>query len=154
MKVGHKVVAAAGRSASRLTVAGKLPEGYVILCNLDGDEYSFLVRLLGISVECPHCGVTRCGTELAEEYYLAKHAAEPTNGGWRPDAANVITMPRTTPRLRAQKPPPEEPNPEPPQELPPDRPEAPPEPPPEFPPDQTPPHRPVRRPPPVSEMAE
>jgi hypothetical protein len=27
------------------------------------------VKSLGISVECPHCGVTRCGADLAHEYH-------------------------------------------------------------------------------------
>lgn len=55
----------------RLTIVGRLPEGYIVLCNQDGEEYSFLVKSLGISVECPHCGATRCGPELAAESYLA-----------------------------------------------------------------------------------
>jgi hypothetical protein len=53
-----------------LAVVGRLPEGYIILCNHKGDEYSFLVKSLGISVECPHCGATRCGPELAADSYL------------------------------------------------------------------------------------
>jgi hypothetical protein len=57
------------RIDARLTVVGRLPEGYVILCSQNGDEYSFLVKSLGISVECPHCGTTRCGPELAMESY-------------------------------------------------------------------------------------
>jgi hypothetical protein len=56
--------------SARLSVVGKLPEGYVILCRLNGDEYSFLTKTLGISVECPHCGATRHGVELAQEYFL------------------------------------------------------------------------------------
>jgi hypothetical protein len=48
------------RIDTRLSVIGRLPEGYVILCSQNGDEYSFLVKSLGISVECPHCGATRC----------------------------------------------------------------------------------------------
>jgi hypothetical protein len=57
------------RIDARLTVVGRLPEGYVILCSQNDDEYSFLVKSLGISVECPHCGATRCGPELAAENY-------------------------------------------------------------------------------------
>jgi hypothetical protein len=60
------------RGPARLSVIGKLPEGYIILCELDGDEHSFLRRTLGISVECPHCGTTRCSTELAQEYFIAR----------------------------------------------------------------------------------
>jgi hypothetical protein len=58
------------QSSPRLSIAGKLPEGYVILCRSGGDEYSFLVKILGISVECPHCGATRHGVELAQEHFL------------------------------------------------------------------------------------
>jgi len=63
------------RSDTRLSVVGRLPEGYVILCSQNGDEYSFLVKSLGISVECPHCGATRCGPELAAENYIDADAA-------------------------------------------------------------------------------
>jgi hypothetical protein len=38
------------KASARLSVVGKLPEGYVILCRLNGDEYSFLTKTLGISV--------------------------------------------------------------------------------------------------------
>ena len=58
------------RTDTRLSVVGRLPEGYIILCRQAGDEYRFLVKSLGISVECPHCGATRCGPELAAENYL------------------------------------------------------------------------------------
>jgi hypothetical protein len=58
-----------GQSPGRLSIAGKLPEGYVILCHSSGEEYSFLAKTLGISVECPHCGTTRHGVELAQEYF-------------------------------------------------------------------------------------
>jgi hypothetical protein len=63
------------KASARLSVVGKLPEGYVILCRLNGDEYSFLTRTLGISVECPHCGATRHGVELAQEYFLGNDIA-------------------------------------------------------------------------------
>jgi hypothetical protein len=58
--------------SARLSIAGKLSEGYVILCCSSGDEYSFLAKTLGISVECPHCGATRHGVELAQEYFLGR----------------------------------------------------------------------------------
>jgi hypothetical protein len=63
------------KEAAHLAVVGKLPEGYVILCELDGDEHSFLAKNLGVSVECPHCGATRCSAELAQEYFLGRSAA-------------------------------------------------------------------------------
>jgi len=64
------------RTDARLTVVGRLPEGYVVLCSQNGDEYSFLVKSLGISVECPHCGATRCGPELAAENYGEPQTAD------------------------------------------------------------------------------
>jgi hypothetical protein len=67
------------RIDSRLSVVGRLPEGYVILCSQNGDEYSFLVKSLGISVECPHCGATRCGPELAAENYIDAEASVDTS---------------------------------------------------------------------------
>jgi hypothetical protein len=66
------------KETAHLTVVGKLPEGYIILCVLDGDEHSFLARNLGVSVECPHCGATRCSADLAHEYFLGRSAAN----GW------------------------------------------------------------------------
>jgi hypothetical protein len=63
------------QSSARLSIVGKLPGGYVILCRSGGDEYSFLARTLGLSVECPHCGATRYGVELAQEYFLGKDIA-------------------------------------------------------------------------------
>ncbi len=80
------------RTDTRLSVVGRLPEGYVILCSQNGDEYSFLVKSLGISVECPHCGATRCGPELAAENYLEM---EPTDAKGPDDAFAV------PPRLQA-----------------------------------------------------
>jgi hypothetical protein len=38
----------------------RLPEGNVILCTGHGDEHSFLVRRLGLSVECPTAGRSLC----------------------------------------------------------------------------------------------
>jgi len=70
------------RSDAGLTVVGRLPEGYIILCSQNGDEYSFLVKSLGISVECPHCGATRCGPELATENYDAEAAVTEGNGAF------------------------------------------------------------------------
>src|SRR5262245_41894749 len=64
------------QTSGHLSVIGKLPEGYIILCRLNGDEYSFLAKTLGISVECPHCGATRCGSDLAQELYLGSAKTE------------------------------------------------------------------------------
>jgi hypothetical protein len=76
------------RSEPGLAVVGRLPEGYIILCNHNGDEYSFLVRSLGISVECPHCGATRCGPELAADSYFETAANDDGS------AASVRARPR------------------------------------------------------------
>lgn len=78
------------RSEPGLAVVGRLPEGYIILCNHNGDQYSFLVKSLGISVECPHCGATRCGPDLAADSYFETSAANddasPTSVRARPRA--------------------------------------------------------------------
>jgi len=55
-----------------LTIEGQIPEGYVVLCRSRGGDFSFLVRNLGLSVECPHCGATAHSAELAMEYYLSR----------------------------------------------------------------------------------
>lgn len=57
--------------ASRLTMLEKIKEGYVVLCSRHDDEFTFVVRRLGPSVECPHCGTTVPGAELATDYYVA-----------------------------------------------------------------------------------
>jgi hypothetical protein len=79
------------RTEAGLTVVGRLPEGYIVLCRQNGEEYSFLVKALGISVECPHCGATRCGPELAAENYL-----ETANGN------SATRMPAFTERIAAE----------------------------------------------------
>jgi hypothetical protein len=69
------------RTPAHLSVVGRLPEGYVILCRLDREEHSFLAKALGISVECPYCGATRCSAELAQEYYVGKSLTARSTGG-------------------------------------------------------------------------
>ncbi len=51
-----------------MTIDGKIPEGYVLLC--DRCEDAFLARRLGPSVECPRCGQTEVSTDLMTEYLL------------------------------------------------------------------------------------
>jgi hypothetical protein len=51
-----------------MSIEGKLPQGYVILCSGSGGEYCFLQRNLGLSIECPHCGTTAESTALAMEF--------------------------------------------------------------------------------------
>lgn len=55
---------------NRISIEGKLPQGYVILCRGQDGEYTFLRPHLGLSVECPHCGTTAESTALAMEFYL------------------------------------------------------------------------------------
>jgi hypothetical protein len=74
------------RTAAPLTVVGKLPQGYIILCCRHGDDYAFLVRSLGISVECPHCGMTRCGVEMAQEYHADRRSTA--------DRGTVVPLPQ------------------------------------------------------------
>ena len=49
------------------------------------------MKSLGISVECPHCGATRCGPDLAAESYLIA-----ANGN------SAIRMPALTERIAAE----------------------------------------------------
>jgi hypothetical protein len=58
---------AGGRESMRLDA--RLPEGNVILCTGHGDEHSFLVRRLGLSIECPKCGRIALSADLIAEFY-------------------------------------------------------------------------------------
>ncbi len=51
-------------------IEGKLPEGYVVLCDNGHEEHSFIVQNLNVSVECPRCGMTAVSTNLVTEYTL------------------------------------------------------------------------------------
>jgi hypothetical protein len=57
-----------GRGAT-MYLDGRLPEGYVVLCTADAEPHSFLVRRLGLSVECPECGRTALSADLIGAYY-------------------------------------------------------------------------------------
>jgi hypothetical protein len=48
---------------------GKIPEGFVVLCAPNGEAHSFIIRRLGPSVECPHCGRTALSANLIAAYY-------------------------------------------------------------------------------------
>jgi hypothetical protein len=54
-----------------MVIDGRIPEGYVVVCNSRRDSHSFVVKQLGPSVECPKCGFTAMSTGLAIEF-LAK----------------------------------------------------------------------------------
>ncbi len=53
-----------------MRIEGKLPEGYVVLCDDGHEEHSFLVQNLNVSVECPRCGTTELSPNLVTEYTL------------------------------------------------------------------------------------
>jgi hypothetical protein len=52
-----------------MRVDARLPEGAIILCAGDGGEHSFLVRRLGLSVECPTCGQVALGVDLVADFF-------------------------------------------------------------------------------------
>ena len=51
-----------------MIIDGKLPQGYVVICNAHQHSHSFLVKWLGPSVECPRCGRTALSAELATAF--------------------------------------------------------------------------------------
>ncbi len=53
-----------------MKIHGKLPEGYVVLCNNRHDDHCFLVKNLSVSVECPRCGWTALSEVLLTEYCI------------------------------------------------------------------------------------
>lgn len=58
----------------------KLPEGYVVVCDGEcGDPHSFLVRNLGLSVQCPKCGKVALSVDLATRFVMQQ--AEPVVRG-------------------------------------------------------------------------
>ena len=60
----------------RVKIEGKLPEGYVVLCDNGHEEHSFIVQNLNVSVECPKCGTTALSTNLVTEYTLRACSAQ------------------------------------------------------------------------------
>ena len=65
MSTTHKV---AIRPAS-MRIDARLPEGHVLLCTGGGSDHSFLVRRLGLSVECPNCGQIALSVRLVADFY-------------------------------------------------------------------------------------
>ncbi len=61
-----------GAGKHRVRIEGKLPDGYVVLCDNDHEEHSFIVQNLNVSVECPRCGMTAVSTNLVTEYTLRR----------------------------------------------------------------------------------
>jgi hypothetical protein len=58
-----------------MIIDGRLPQGYVVICNADNHSHSFLVKQLGPSVECPKCGRTALSTELATAFVESRQEA-------------------------------------------------------------------------------
>src|SRR5262249_1136325 len=58
---------ARGRVTMRLDA--RLPQGNIIICAGRGDEHSFLVNRLGLSVECPTCGQIGLSVDLVADFY-------------------------------------------------------------------------------------
>lgn len=50
-----------------MIIDGKLPEGYVVLCDIC-HSFAFLVKNLGPSVECPKCGTTALSVDLVNDF--------------------------------------------------------------------------------------
>ena len=55
-----------------MRIEKKLAQGHLIRCECDR---VFIVRTLGPSVECPHCGLTALSTELASAFHQRREAA-------------------------------------------------------------------------------
>jgi len=58
-----------------MIIDGRLPQGYVVICNAEHHSHSFLVKQLGPSVDCPKCGRTALSTELATAFTESRQEA-------------------------------------------------------------------------------
>jgi len=58
-----------------MIIDGRLPQGYVVICNADHHSHTFLVKQLGPSAECPKCGPTAMSTELATAFVESRQEA-------------------------------------------------------------------------------
>jgi hypothetical protein len=61
-----------------IRIDGKIPEGYVLLCETKQTLHCFVVKNLGPAIECPKCGATDLSTKLVREFYrdLARETKE------------------------------------------------------------------------------
>jgi hypothetical protein len=50
-------------------IDARLPGGHVVVCSGTGADHSFLVRRLGLSIECPICGSIALSGDLIASYY-------------------------------------------------------------------------------------
>lgn len=53
--------------SSLMRIDGKISAGYAIVCNCGA---AFAAERLGVAVECPSCGRTALGADIAVDYYL------------------------------------------------------------------------------------
>ncbi len=65
--VGGQVLAAGRAGPRSLRIDGRLPDGYVVLC---GCSHAFIQERLALTVECPSCGTSAFGADLATDYTL------------------------------------------------------------------------------------
>ena len=57
------------RGRVSMHIDARLPKGSVILCIGHGEEHSFLIHRLGLSVECPKCGQIALSVDLVADFY-------------------------------------------------------------------------------------
>jgi glucosylglycerol-phosphate synthase len=68
-RVASGARAAEARRPRRLRIDGRIPDGYVVLCDC---SHAFVQERLSLTVQCPHCGTTAFGADLATDYTLAQ----------------------------------------------------------------------------------
>ena len=61
-----------------MRVDGKISAGYAIVCNCGA---AFAAERLGVAVECPECGQTELGVDIAADYYLRLRKPLPARSG-------------------------------------------------------------------------
>ncbi|HZD26136.1 MAG TPA: hypothetical protein VE631_07735 [Alphaproteobacteria bacterium] len=69
----------------------KLAEGYVVVCDGGGEQHSFLVRNLSLSVQCPSCGKVELSVDLATDFVMRQ--ADPQGN---------VGSPQSMPRMAQQ----------------------------------------------------
>ncbi|HLS69376.1 MAG TPA: hypothetical protein VK035_08530 [Kiloniellales bacterium] len=61
-----------------MRIDGKISAGYAIVCNCGA---AFAAQRLGVAVECPSCGHTELGADIAVDYYLRSDRHAPARSG-------------------------------------------------------------------------
>src|SRR5262245_44034912 len=84
---------ARGRVTMRLDA--RLPQGNIIICTGHGDEHSFLVHRLGLSVECPTCGQIGLSVDLVADFYKRQmeSSSDQVTAGTEAGSAGVEVVP-------------------------------------------------------------